>query len=131
MHDPYELNREKLSQARSYLAQEGIDCWLIKTKEGSDPCMPLMFGLSIVGDAVLIVTPSQTAAVVSSIDSQDLKESGLFDQLHIYQPGEMGRLLFSVIIHLDPKRIAINYSRDNHLADGLTVGSFRQLKSML
>ncbi|MGM0432848.1 MAG: M24 family metallopeptidase, partial [Spirochaetota bacterium] len=33
--------------------------------------------------------------------------------------------------HLDPKRIAINYSRDNHLADGLTVGSFRQLKSML
>jgi Xaa-Pro aminopeptidase len=32
---------------------------------------------------------------------------------------------------MDPRRIALNISRDNHLADGLTVGSYRSLLKML
>jgi Xaa-Pro aminopeptidase len=131
MTDKHRLNREKISQAKAFLAESGIDCWIIKTKEGSDPCMPLMFGLSIVGDAILFVTPGKVFALTSTIDAQDVRESGLFDTVYTYGPGEMGKTLLALVQELDPKRIAINYSRENMLADGLTVGSYRALMNML
>lgn len=131
MTDPHRLNREKIAQAQEFLAQMGIDCWLIKTKEGSDPCMPLMFGLTIVGDAVLIVTPTTTIAITSTIDAQDVRESGLFDQVLTYVRTGLAQQLQAVMDRLQPARIALNYSRTNHLSDGLTVGSYRKLLSML
>lgn len=130
-NDKYQLQREKIEQAKSYLAEYDIDCWLIKTKEGSDPCMPLMFGFSIVGDAVLIITQKRTLAVTSSIDAQDVEESGLFDEIRTYGSEGLAGILFSVVDALKPERIAVNYSKSNQLSDGLTVGSFRALKKML
>ncbi len=131
MEKNYQLNSEKIAQAKRYLKDEGIDCWIIKTKEGSDPCMPLIFGLSIVGDALLVITPSETLALTSTIDAQDVAESGLFDRVITYAPSEFAEKAGALIRDIDPKRIAVNYSRDNHLSDGLTVGSFRALKNMI
>ncbi len=131
MIEKHQLNREKLSQAKVYLDQMGIDCWIIKTKEGSDPCMPLMFGLSIVGDALLVVTPKEILAITSTIDAQDVQESALFDAVYTYSPGGMGEQVSTLLSRLDPKRIALNFSRENPLCDGLTVGSFRSLLTML
>ncbi len=131
MKEPYRLHREKIEQAQNYLRRYGIDCWLIRTKEGSDPCMPLMFGFSIVGDALLIITPDERIALTSVIDAQDARESGLFDTMHTYGPGGLNEKLFTIIDAIAPKRIALNYSKENHLADGLTVGSYRTLLSML
>ena len=131
MPKSYELNREKLEQARRYLAQERIDCWMIKTKEGSDPCMPLIFGLTITGDALLAVTPEKVVAVVSTIDAQDVENSGLFDDVITYYPGGYGNAVHNLVCEINPMRIAVNYSRENNLSDGLTVGSFRALKKMV
>lgn len=131
MGSPHVLNREKLDQAKQYLVQEGIDCWLIKTREGSDPCMPLIFGLGIVGDALLVVTQRETLAITSVIDAQDVRESGLFDEVITYSPSGFEEMVGMVIGRIDPKRIAINCSKENHLSDGLTVGSYRALKRML
>ncbi len=131
MEDAYALNREKIAQAKLILAQSGIDCWIVKTKEGSDPCMPLMFGLTISGDAALIVTPKTTIAITSSIDAHDVVSSGLFEQVITYTRTGFGEQLYTLIERLDPKRIAVNYSMENHLSDGLTVGSYRALKNML
>jgi Xaa-Pro aminopeptidase len=131
MIEKHQLNREKLSQAKEYLAQMGVDCWIIKTKEGSDPCMPLMFGFSIVGDALLLVTPKEILAITSVIDAQDVKESGLFDTVYTYGQEGMAGQVAQLLQRLDPKRIALNYSKENPLSDGLTVGSYRSLLSML
>jgi Xaa-Pro aminopeptidase len=129
--DAHRLNQEKIIQAKVYLQEMGIDCWLIKTKEGSDPCMPLLFGLSIVGDAILMVTPTSTLAITSSIDAQDVRESGLFDEVLTYSRSGLAQLLLATVQRINPKRIALNYSKTNHLSDGLTVGSYRKLLAML
>lgn len=131
MNETYRLNHEKIQQAKACLAREGIDCWIIKTKEGSDPCMPLIFGFSIVGDAALIITQASCIALTSVIDAQDARESGLFERMETYGPEGMKEKLFSLIDEIAPKRIAVNYSKDNHLSDGLTVGSYRSLLKML
>ncbi len=131
MEDAFALNREKITQAKTYLREEGIDLWIIKTKEGSDPCMPLMFGLTIVGDAILMITPEECTAVVSTIDAQDVRECGLFDRVLTYPLGGFADTAGAAVREIDPKRIAVNYSRDNHLADGLTVGSWRTLKRII
>ena len=131
MEDAYCLNREKIAQAKAFLAESGIDCWIVKTKEGSDPCMPLMFGLSISGDAVLVITPTAALAITSSIDAQEVQQSQLFDQVITYSRTGFADLVYSTIDRLKPKRIAINYSIENHLSDGLTVGSYRALRKML
>ena len=131
MDNPYQLNKEKIEQAKQYLVQAGIDCWIIKTKEGSDPCMPLLFGLTIVGDAVLIITREETIAITSVIDAQDVRESQLFDLVITYTRSSFAEIVKSMVEKINPERIAVNYSRENHLADGLTVGSFRSLKRMI
>lgn len=131
MEDAYGLQKEKIAQAQRYVAESQVDCWLVKTKEGSDPCMPLMFGLTISGDAALIVTPTQTLAITSSIDAQDVMGSGLFDEVVTYSRTGFGELLLQQVTKIDPQRIAVNYSKENHLSDGLTVGSYRALRRML
>ena len=131
MEDIYSLNREKITQAKRYLAEEGIGCWIVWTKEGSDPCMPLMFGLTISGDAALIITPTTSIAITSSIDAQDVQESGLFDEVVTYIRVGFETALRDVVRRIDPKRIAVNMSRENHLADGLTVGKLRALQRIL
>ncbi len=88
MNETHLLHKEKINQVQQYLKELGIDCYLIKTKEGSDPSMPLLFGLSIVGDAILIITQQETIGITSSIDAQDVQESNLFDRVITYTHNE-------------------------------------------
>ncbi len=123
----FKINFEKIKQAQLYLKEEGIDCWIIKTIEGSDLCMPLMFNVSIVGDAALIITKEKTIAVISIIDFQDVEESGLFDEIVKYSSEGFAFRLKEVIDKIQPIKIALNFSMNNYLADGLTVGAYRNL----
>ena len=131
MNETYRLHKQKISQTQQYLIELGIDCYIIKTKEGSDPSMPLLFGLSIVGDAIIFITPSKTIGITNSIDAQDVLESNLFDSVLSYSHSGLEKKVKEVITQIDPKRIALNYSKNNPLADGLTVGSYRKLLKML
>lgn len=131
MENKYAINKEKISQAQKYLCNLDIDCWLILTKEGSDPATPLMFGLSIVGDAALLITEEKVIAICSSIDDQDIEESGLFNEVIKYSDSFSNSLKQVIEEDLKPEKIAINYSEKNHLADGLTVGKYRKLLKTL
>lgn len=131
MNETHALHTEKLHQTKHYLKEQGIDCYIIKTKEGSDPSMPLLFGLKIVGDALLIITISEIIGITSSIDAQDVIESKLFDRIVTYTHNDLEEKLQEVMKEINPKKIALNYSKENSLADGLTVGSYRKLLKML
>ncbi|MGD8114969.1 MAG: M24 family metallopeptidase [Sphaerochaetaceae bacterium] len=131
MNESYQLHKEKIEQTKVYLKESGIDCYIIRTKEGSDPCMPLLFGLSIVGDALIMITPDTCVAVTSSIDAQDVVESGLFDEVITYRSHDMTSKVRMLLDRFTPEMIALNFSETNHLADGLTVGSYRSLLKML
>ena len=105
-----------------------IHLWLIFASEGSDPAVKLLTGLKTVGrTAFLITKENKKYAVCSIIDAQESEESGLFDQVYKYQ-NNLPEVLKQLIEKLNPNKIAINYSVDDNLCDGLTVGRYRWLK---
>ena len=123
-----EVNKQKLQQASEYLRDNNIDLWLIFASEGSDPAVKLLTGLKTVGrTAFLITKENKKYAVCSIIDAQESEESGLFDQVYKYQ-NNLPEVLKQLIEKLHPNKIAINYSVDDNLCDGLTVGRYRWLK---
>lgn len=123
-----EVNKQKLQQASEYLRDNNIDLWLIFASEGSDPAVKLLTGLKTVGrTAFLITKENKKYAVCSIIDAQESEESGLFDQVYKYQ-NNLPEVLKQLIEKLNPNKIAINYSVDDNLCDGLTVGRYRWLK---
>ncbi|WP_312117431.1 M24 family metallopeptidase [Brevibacillus reuszeri] len=127
----YIINQQKMEQAVQYLQDGDIDLWLILTSEGSDPCLPLVTGVKSVGPAAFIIgKDGQKYAMCSSIDAQDIEESGLFDQVLKYST-ELGQTLQALVRQLQPKTIALNYSRKENLADGLTTGRYRWLCDVL
>lgn len=126
-----EVNKQKLQQASEYLRDNNIDLWLIFASEGSDPAVKLLTGLKTVGrTAFLITKENKKYAVCSIIDAQESEESGLFDQVYKYQ-NNLPEVLKQLIEKLNPNKIAINYSVDDNLCDGLTVGRYRWLKKNL
>jgi Xaa-Pro aminopeptidase len=127
----YQVQREKMEQAVHYLQERNIDLWLIYTSEGSDPCIPLVTGVGTVGPGAFLFTrDGKRIAVCSSIDAQDIEESQLFDEVHKYTNG-LAEALQKQIQHLSPKSIALNMSKEEHLADGLTAGRYRWLTKTL
>lgn len=127
----YTVNDEKMTQAAHYLDASGIDMWLILTSEGSDPCLPLVTGVKTVGSGAFILTRrGERFALCSSIDAQDIEESGLFQEVIKYTEG-LGGPLSELISRLRPQQIALNYSKGEHLCDGLTVGRYRWLTRTL
>lgn len=125
------IHQQKMEQAVRYLQEAAIDLWLILTSEGSDPCLPLITGVKSVGPAAfLICKDGKKVAMCSGIDAQDIEESGLFDQVLKYST-ELGQTLQAFVAEHQPKTIALNYSRKENLADGLTTGRYRWLRDVL
>lgn len=121
------LFNEKLTQASEYLKACDIDTWLIYSSEGSDESIGLLFGLKTVGKTFFIINKDgQRFAICSQIDAQESQDSGLFNEVLVYttNPEEV---LNNLIRRIDPNKIAINYSADDNLCDGLTVGRYRWL----
>ena len=127
----YQVQREKLNQAIDCLRELDIDIWLILASEGSDPCIPLMTGIGTVGPGIFIITKEgKKLALCSSIDAQDLEESQLFDKVYKHT-GSLENLVVEIVRNLSPRKIALNISVEEHLADGLTAGRYRWLKNNL
>ena len=129
--DRYAIQKEKLEQAAGYLRDEGIDLWLIPTREGSDPSLDLLTRVKTVGAGAFFITASgKHLAVASAIDAQDIQESGLFSKVETYSDS-YEEVLRKVVAEIDPGTIAINYSVNDHLCDGLGTGLYRLVTKAL
>lgn len=127
----YEVNQEKIKQSIELLKQEEIDMWIVYSSEGSDPAVPLLTGIHTVGPTAFVVTRDGYAyALCSRIDAQESQQSGLFDQVLIYQT-DLSEILKPLVEEKAPEKIAINISQNDNLCDGLTMGRYRWLKRTL
>ncbi len=109
------------------LEQHGFDAWLVFTRENSrDPMAEDIAGGRVVARSAFLFarTPKgfRKTAIVASYDVTPVKDSGLYDDILVYRGEGIKPHLKRVMTELNPKRVALDISRDIPLADGLTLG---------
>jgi Xaa-Pro aminopeptidase len=125
---------EKIEQAVGILKEKNIDMWMTFVRESStipDPAVEVIVGTSCTWQTAYIITATgETIAIAGSLDVANLKSKGNYKEIIGYVQSVKEPLL-EVLNRLNPKTIAINYSTNTVIADGLTHGMWLQLMSYL
>lgn len=125
-----EMILEKIDQAVAILNEKDIDMWLIFVRESSnikDPSMDIVVGTNCTWQSAYIITKGgDTTAILGSLDVANMKMQGTYKNITGYLKSIKEPLL-TYLHKAKPNRIAINYSRDSNLADGLTHGMYLEL----
>ena len=128
------LINEKIAQASSILRELDIPCWLTFVREtgmNGDPVMPFLAPGHITWQSAFIVTASGEArAIVGQYDKKTVEETGAYKSVEGYVESVKGPLL-AALRELNPRAIAVNYSEDSEVCDGLTHGMFLKLQKIL
>jgi Xaa-Pro aminopeptidase len=126
------LIREKQDQAIAAMDRLDIDAWLVFVREGGDShTVQTIAGPEVVvQNAVLILTrDNRRFAILEPIDIRN-GTGEHFDEIVRYQL-DIAPALRQVWESIAPRRVAINYSREQFAADGLTHGMFLRLQDAL
>ncbi len=125
---------EKLAQAVDILAAHGVDAWMTfvrETTEAGDPVLPLILGQSLTWQSALIVTRrGDRIAIVGNYDADAVSSTGAWKEVIPYVEGIRTPLL-ETLDRLKPESLALNFSRDDVKADGLSHGMFQLLQEYL
>jgi Xaa-Pro aminopeptidase len=118
------LIQEKADQALQILKEQNIDMWLTFVRETSgvrDPALDLLVGPNdLTWPSALILNRSgQKVAIIGNLEKDAIQRLGVFDEILGYDRS-IRDLLRETITRLDPQQIAVNTSRNNVHADGLT-----------
>jgi Xaa-Pro aminopeptidase len=131
---PSILVQEKLEQATQVLNELDVDLWMLVARESDvlgDPSLPLIVGTSVTWESFFLVSHSgRHVAVVGTGDVENIRQTGAWTDVRGYVQGP-ATTLRTAIEELNPRQIALNYSTDNTMADGLTHGMYLRLQEML
>ncbi|MCK5302362.1 MAG: aminopeptidase P family protein [Candidatus Thorarchaeota archaeon] len=130
----YQLEIEKSQQACEILSELDIACWLVWVRETSqtpDPVLELILGGDVVWrSAFLFTRDGEKIGIVGNFDADAIEAKGIYDRVVPYTEGIRDQLV-SELDKFRPRQVAINFSKDNVAADGLTVGMLMKLKEYL
>ncbi|MFW9861869.1 MAG: M24 family metallopeptidase [Candidatus Thorarchaeota archaeon] len=129
-----ELQKEKVNQVSQILREDDTDLWLVWVRETSqmaDPVLELIYPGSFVWQsALLFPLNKKPIAIVGNFDADATKATGLFGGVIPYTEG-IKEAFIKELNRLGPSRIAINYSRNDVAADGLSHGMYLILQDYL
>jgi Xaa-Pro aminopeptidase len=125
------LVQEKVSQAIEILKEQQTDMWLTFVRETSgvrDPALDLLIGSSDLTwpSALMLTRKGEKVAIVGNLEKDAIQRLTIFDEILGYDTA-VSDLLRDTIIRLNPDRIAVNTSRNNVHADGLTHAMYEIL----
>jgi Xaa-Pro aminopeptidase len=124
----------KIEQAVGILNELDIDAWMIFARESAtvhDPCIDLVVGGNVTWASAFILTrKGGRIAVLGSLDKAAHELLGHYKEIVPYVQGVSGPLV-EVLTRVDPKKIAIDFSLDDEMSDGMTHGQFLLLQRIL
>jgi Xaa-Pro aminopeptidase len=128
------LIKEKVDQSIGILKELGIDCWITFVREtalNGDPILPFLVESSLTWHSAFIVTASgKKIAIVGKYDKKSVEDLEVYDQVIDYVEG-VKKPFLETLENLNPGKIAVNYSKDSEICDGLTHGMFLTLQDLL
>ena len=129
-----ELILEKINQAVKILNEKNIDLWLLFVRESGnmkDPMMDMLVGTNCTWQSAYIITKTgDTIALLGSLDVANMRTVGTYKEVHGYIKSIKEKLI-EILDRYKPNKIAINFSRNSCVADGLTHGMYLELLSYL
>ena len=130
----HDLIKQKVAQAAAILNETGIDCWITFAREtelNGDPILDYLVPGNLTWHSALIISSTGGAcAIVGKYDRQMVVDTGAFAQVLDYVQGIREPFL-AYMNTLNPRSIAINYSVDSEICDGITHGMYLTLMHML
>ena len=133
--DTSSLPVQKVLQAVDILNEIGIDLWLTfvrETSQAGDPILPVIYGeMALTWPSALIITHSgERIAIVGRLEAGAARSTGAYSEIVPHDTGIRAPLR-QVLERLDPRQVAINISKTDVLADGLTWGMYQNLLDIL
>lgn len=124
------LIQQKVNQAIQILNEYKIDLWMTfvrETSAGGDPVIPLIYGHDLTWQSALIITKNgETYAIVGSFEEATARNTGAYKTVLPYHES-FSRSLLHTLEREYPRHIALNFSRNDVHADGLSHGLYQLL----
>ncbi len=126
--------KEKVEQAVKLLNEKNIDTWLTYVRESSinhDPILDLIGGPNCTWETAFIINKDGDSTVIAgSLELENYQSLGIYKNYFGYLKS-IKELLIENLTNKNPSSIAINFSKNSVLADGLTHGMYLILNSYL
>lgn len=125
---------EKQKQAAEILKEKDIDMWMTFVRETGnikDPMLDMIVGTGATWHSAFIITKEgDTTAIIGSLEEANMKLVGTFTNIVSYLKSIKDDLI-KVLEECNPNKIAINFSQNSSMADGLTYGCYLELMEFL
>jgi len=129
-----EIIKEKVAQSIDILKEKNIDMWVTfvrETKVTKDPIMDITVGDHSTWQSAFIVNKDgETTAIVGDMELENFVKSGVYKNLIGYTKS-FKEPFVEYVKKKNPQTIAINYSTNSVLADGMTHGMYILLMEYL
>jgi len=128
------LVKEKVGQSVEILEEFNVDCWITFVRESSimrDPMMDFLCEANMTWHSAFIITKSgATYAIVGQMEKQTIQDMKIYQNVYGYVEGIKEQLL-KTLKEINPSTIAVNYSENSEVCDGLTHGMYLTLRKLL
>lgn len=131
-----EIVTEKHQLIPQIMKELDIECWITFVRETAaspDPVQNLVIGGDVVWESAFIFYLKDIytkIAIVGNFDADAEKNKGIWNEVIDYTQG-ITDVLQNKLKELNPKNIALNYSDDDVMSDGLTHGMYVKLSNIL
>lgn len=128
------LIREKVAQAVSLLREFDVDCWITFTRESGmngDPTLAYLLASDVTWHTAIILTKSgKTYAIVGEYDRKSVEDLQAYGEV-IGFVKSFREPFQNVMRTAAPSTIAVNFSKESEVCDGITHGMYLTLVELL